>query len=154
MDANLFPKFDFSDRRAELEAELAEVASSLPALRAAAATAKEAAEFAQHRYANFLQRAHLATRHGQDEASPALRQMLDDELQLMRKANGAASLARQLLENAEWAASCRRDDLEQLDKLENPPRVGGPMYEVVKRPLPTSIDDFEIIQLPGTTRAA
>jgi hypothetical protein len=147
MDA-LFPKFDFSARRAELEAELAEVASGLPALRAAAATAKEAAELAQHRYGNFVKRANLATRHGQDEASPALRQMLDDELQLMRRANGAASLARQVLENAEWAASCRRDDLDQLDKLENPPKVGGPIYEVARRPGPVETD-ADIIVFPA-----
>jgi hypothetical protein len=153
MDATLFLKFDFSARRAELEAELAAVASSLPALRAAATEATEAAGLAQHRWANFLQRANLATRHGQDVASPALRQMLDDELQLMRRANGEATRARLLVENAEWAVSCRRDDLEQLDRIENPPREGGPLYEVVKRPLPTSIDDFEVITMPGTRAA-
>ena len=42
--SDLFPKFDFSARRAELEGELAPVVAGLQALRAAAAAAKEAAK--------------------------------------------------------------------------------------------------------------
>ena len=61
MDNPLFPKFYFSDRRAEIEVELASVVAGLPALRAAAAVAKEAAETAQHRFRNFIMRVNAAT---------------------------------------------------------------------------------------------
>jgi hypothetical protein len=107
--SDLFPKFDFSARRAELEAELEVVAAQLPALRAAAAAAETTAENARYRYESFLKRATLATRHGNDTASFALRRLLDEELQLMRAANSAATRARLALENAEWMAACRRE---------------------------------------------
>ena len=98
---DLFPKFDFSARRAELEAELAPVVAGLQALRAAAAAAKEAAEAALHRFNNFAKRFNAATRHGQDEVSPALLDMLHDERLALRASNGTAMKARRVLENAE-----------------------------------------------------
>jgi hypothetical protein len=143
---DLFPKFDFSARRAELEAELNAVAAQLPAFRAAAAAAKDAAETALHRFNNFAKRFNAATRHGQDEVSPALLDMLEDERLALRKANGAATKARLVLENAEWRASCLRSDVEQIDLLQNPPPVEH-RPDVVKRQSP-KVDDFEVIVMP------
>ena len=148
---DLFPKFDFSARRAELSEELETVAAQLPALRAAHQAAETTAENARYRYESFLKRATLATRHGNDTASPALRRLLDEELQLMRVSNTAATRARLALENAEWKASCRRDDLAQIDLLQNPPPVEH-RPDVVKRQPPKVADDFDVIVMP--TRAA
>ena len=149
--ADLFPKFDFSARRAELEEELEAVAAQLPSLRAAAAAAKEAAEAALHRFNNFAKRFNAATRHGQDEVSPALLDMLHDERLALRASNGTAMKARRVLENAEWRASCLRADVEQI-ALQNPQPVEHRPLEVVRRPKPQVEDGYDTIVMP--TRAA
>ena len=145
---DLFPKFDFSARRAELSEELETVAAQLPALRAAHQAAETTAENARYRYESFLKRATLATRHGNDTASPALRRLLDEELQLMRAANSAATRARLALENAEWMAACRRSDVEQIDLLQNPPPIEHRPLEVVRRPKPQAEDGYDTIVMP------
>jgi len=144
--SDLFPKFDFSARRAELEAELAPVVAGLQALRAAAAAAKEAAEVAQYRFDTFVKRLNSATRHGQDEASPILFELLEDERLALRAANGTATKARLVLENAEWRASCLRSDVEQIDLLQNPPPVEH-RPEVARRPKPEPME-ADIIIMP------
>jgi hypothetical protein len=146
--SDLFPNFDFSARRAELEAELNAVAAELPALRIAAAAAKDAAETALHRFNNFVRRLNSATRHGRDEASPILFELLDDERLALRAANGAATKARLVLENAEWKVSCLRSDLEQIDLLENPPPIEHRPLEVVRRPKPQVEDGYDTIVMP------
>jgi hypothetical protein len=150
--SDLFPKFDFSARRAELEAELEAVAAQLLSLRAAAAAAKEAAEAALHRFNNFAKRFNAATRHGQDEVGPALLDMLHDERLALRASNGTAMKARRVLENAEWRVSCLRSDVEQIDLLQNPPPVEHRPLEVVRRPKPQAEDGYDTIVMP--TRAA
>jgi len=69
----------------------------------------------------------------------------------VRKANGAATRARVVFENAEWKASCLRSDVEQLNLLQNPPPVEH-RPDVVKRQAPKVADDFDVIVMP--TRAA
>jgi hypothetical protein len=146
--SDLFPKFDFSARRAELEAELEAVAAQLPALRAAAAAAKEVAETALHRFNNFAKRFNAATRHGRDEVSPALLDMLQDERLALRKANGTATKARLVLENAEWRPSCLRSDVEQIDMLQTPPPIEHRPLEVVRRSKPQVEDGYDTIVMP------
>jgi hypothetical protein len=89
------PIFDFATRRAELEAGLDETAlAALPALRATHQAAKTAAEDAQYRCALFVQRVNYVTRHGVDECSPGLLQLLADERRARDVANGVAERAR------------------------------------------------------------
>jgi hypothetical protein len=114
---------------------------------AAAAAAKDAAETALHRFNNFAKRFNAATRHGQDEVSPALLDMLHDERLALRASNGTAMKARRVLENAEWRASCLRSDVEQIDLLQNPPPVEH-RPDVVKRQPPEVADNYDTIILP------
>jgi hypothetical protein len=146
MSSTLFLEFDFAAKRDEMESVLQSIVAELPALRAAAEAAKEAAELAQHRFENFLKRTALATRHGQAVASPALLDMLEDERQVMRTANAAATQARLAVENAEWAAACRREDLAQIDLPQNPP-PSEHKPEVIKRQ-PPQIDIGDAIVFP------
>jgi hypothetical protein len=73
--------------------------------------------------------------------------MLHDERQALRAANGAATRARLALENAEWSAACRRDDLEQIELLQNPPPAEH-RPEVVKRGQPKIDDIGDVILFP------
>ena len=50
-------------------------------------------------------------------------------------------MAQRQLANVEWQVECRRAELTQLELVAHPPVQGrGPLYEVVKRPLPPGLD--------------
>jgi hypothetical protein len=65
----------------------------------------------------------------------------------LRAANGTATKARLVPENAEWRASCLHSDVEQIDLLQNPPPVEHRPLEVVRRPKPEPME-ADIIIMP------
>jgi hypothetical protein len=140
------PTFDMSAARAELESELAVAIAELEPLRAAWLTTKTSAEDANWRFEVFVQRYNAATRHGADEASPALIALLHSERQARDLAHGAAEKARRALRDGNWIVDCIRAGLDQLDRLENPPPVVR--REVVKRP-PPDLGSYDPIKMPA-----
>jgi hypothetical protein len=92
------------------------------------------------------------TRHGADDASPALLDLVNSE-RVKRDAAGAAmTRARKDLENVDWIIECRRDDLAQLRLMVEPPKP--PLVrEVVKRRVAENAD-VDMIVMPAAERAA
>ncbi len=150
--ASRTPTFDYSSERTRLEAELEDALAELPALRSTHMAAKTAAEDACWRFNSFLLRVNAATRHGADEASPALLDQLHEERRLRDIANGAAERARREVATCESRVGCARTGIEQLSKLENPPPL-IPRREVVRRPAPTLDADYDPIVMPIRTPA-
>jgi hypothetical protein len=148
------PHFDFSGDRAALQAELEDTLAELTALRRTQLAAKTAAENACWRFGVFMGRLAAATRHGADEASPALLSQLHEERRLRDVANAPAERARREVATCEWRVGCLRADIEQLERLENPPPL-IPRREVVKRPAPAFDADYDdSIVMPSGAKAA
>jgi hypothetical protein len=141
------------EAQAKLEAALAE----RPTLDAESQAARRSHEDADNAFENFQLRLNAATRRGADLVAPAVMQMLRDARRNRDVAAGAATFARRRLENCDWAISCARADLAQLELLRNPPStpVYRPAVEIIKRPEPAWLQNFEPIEFPaGATAAA
>lgn len=127
--------------RAEVEAALGAALAERPALLAAHQAAARRAHDAQHQFENVQLRVARATRHGQDEVTGAVLQLVADERRRRGTAAAAATRAKKLLDNCDWLVSCKRAELAQLELVANPPVPGqGPRIEVVKRPEPPGLD--------------
>jgi hypothetical protein len=129
--------FDFGREAAEAiaaaEAAFAETVATRPALVEAANATAFAYERAQHRYENFQVHVNRVTRQGVDHCAPALLAMIDTERGRRDAAGSAMTRARKELENCDWTIGLRRDDLEQLRLMVEPPKP--PLIrEVPKQP--------------------
>lgn len=150
-------EFDLTAQRDALERELNEALAQLPAAREAYERAFRGREDAQARFNAFVARVNRATAFGREHQvlSPALTNLLASERALYDAAGAAQTKAKLHLQNLQWIVECKNLDIEQIQKLVDPPRVGGPILEVVKRGAPALVDaDYDVIQLPGTVRAA
>ena len=132
----MLEKFEFGAEVATAitaaELALAESVATRPALAEAAKATALANERAQHRWENFQLHITRATRHGADDASPALLDMMNGERGKRDAAGAAMTRARKDLQNVDWTIECRGDDLAQLRlmvELPKPPVV----RELVKR---------------------
>jgi hypothetical protein len=140
------------EAQAELEAALAE----RPALAAEDQATRRAHEDADNVFQNFVLRVNLATRRGADLVGSALLRLVDDERRKRDLAAGAATLARQRLANCDWAISCARADLAQLELVQHPPSapIYRPSVEIIKRPEPAWLQNFDPIEWPFGARPA
>ena len=139
--------------QAKLDAALAE----RPALQAESQATRRAHEDASNVFDNFVLRVNRATRRGADSAAPALTRLLDDECRKRDAAAVAATVARLRLENCDWAIGRARDDLAQLELLRTPPSapvIYRPAVEIIKRPQPAWLQDFDPIEWPPGTKPA
>jgi hypothetical protein len=92
------------------------------------------------------------TRHGADDASPALLDLINSERAKRDAAGAAMTRARKNLENVDWTIELRRDGLAQLRLMVEPPKP--PLVrEVVKRTVPDNAD-VDMIVMPAAERAA
>ena len=135
-----FPEFEAKrdEIAAQLEAALAELPSAREAVKVAAAEA-----LAAGRHYNAIASRVLHAQRSADATAPALVRIVDEALALRNDADAAHTRAKSALANIEWRVSCLRDDHDQLDRLINPPPMGGPRIEVVKRappPGPATVD--------------
>jgi hypothetical protein len=126
--------------RAEVEAALHAAIAERAELLAAHQGAARAAHDAQHRFENVQLRVARATRHGQDEVTGAVLQLVANERRRRDQSAAAATLAKRKLENCDWIISCKRAELAQLELLARPDPDRGPVREVVKRPPPPGLD--------------
>jgi hypothetical protein len=140
------------EAQAKLDAALAE----RPALTAESQAARRAHEDADNAFQNFVLRVNLAARRGADLVGPAVMQLRDDERRKRDVAAAAATVARHRLANCGWAIDCARVDLAQLELLRNPPStpVYRPAVEIIKRPEPAWLQNFEPIEWPAGTKPA
>ena len=123
----------FVERReaavAELDAAIAELAPAREAVKVAA----EAALQAGRRFNRIVSRIIQAQRDERDGTAPVLMRVIEDERRARDAVDAAHTRAKQELANAEWRVSCLRADIEQLDRVINPPPMGGRLVEIVKR---------------------
>jgi hypothetical protein len=151
-------QFDFSSEVATAiaadETALAEIVATRPPLAEAAEATALAYDRAQHRWENFQLHVTRVTRHGADEASRALVDMIEAERGKRDAAGAAMNRAKKDLSNCDWVIECRTADLHQLRLMVEPPKP--PLVrEVVKRP---ALDngDVDMIVMPSgaASRAA
>lgn len=135
----------------EAQAKLAAALAERPALHAESQATRRAHEDADNLFQNFALRVHLATRRGADLVAPAVRRLLDDERRCRDAAAVAATAARLRLENCDWVIGCARDDLAQLELMRTPPTtpIYQPAVEIIKRPEPAWLKDFDAIEWPA-----
>jgi hypothetical protein len=153
----MLEKFEFGAELAAAiaaaEAALAEIVPTRPAFAETYKAALLAYERAQHRFENFGIHATRATRHGADDASPVLLDMIDGERGKRDAAGAAMTRAKKDLENCDWVIECRTADLTQLRLMVEPPKP--PLVrEDVKRPVPDNGDVDMIVMPPGTASRA
>jgi hypothetical protein len=141
---------DIDTIRAETEAALREALGERPALLAEFEAAARQAHDAQRAFEIFQIRIARATRHGGDEASAVVLQLVDEERRTRDVAAAAGELARRQLANCDWRIGRHRGELEQLALVANPPSPDrAAVYEIVKRPQPPApAGDFETIHFP------
>ena len=140
----------FIAKRDEVSAELDAALAALPAAREALAKLQADALTAGRRY-NAIAGRVLAAQRLEGSTAPALVRLLDEARRQKDEVDGDASLARQQLANLEWKIECLRADLEQLDRVINPPPPAGRLPEVVRRvsPEPTHVEVIEFRNRPG-----
>jgi hypothetical protein len=112
----MLEKFEFgaevATAIAAAEAALAEIVATRPALAEAAEATALAYDRAQHRWENFQRHVTRVTRHGADDGSPVLVDMIDSERGKRDAAGVAMTRARKDLENCDWVIECRTADLK------------------------------------------
>lgn len=126
----------FIAKRDEVAAELESVLAELPGAREAVKVASEAALQAGRRYNRIVSRVIQAQRDEHDGTAPALMRVIEGERRARDAVDAAHTRAKNEFSNLEWRVSCLRADVEQLDRVINPPPIGGRLVEVVKRPVP------------------
>jgi hypothetical protein len=132
---------------AAAEAALAEIVATRPALAEAAKATTLAYDHAQHRWENLQLHIARVTRHGADDSSPALLDLIATERSKRNDAGARMTRARKDLENVDWVIECRTADLNQLRLMAEPPRP--PLVrEVVKRRVPDN-GDVDMIVMPA-----
>jgi Asp-tRNA(Asn)/Glu-tRNA(Gln) amidotransferase A subunit family amidase len=153
----MLEKFEFgaevATAIAAAETALAEIVATRPPLDEAAKATSLAYDRAQHRWENFQLHVNRVTRHGADDASQALRAMIESELAKRDAAGAQMTRARKDLANVDWTIECRREDLAQLQlmvELPKPPVV----REIVKRRAPDTGGDVDMIVMPAAESAA
>jgi hypothetical protein len=142
--------------RAEIEWQLSALLAEKPALAAAAEAAKRAYEHANHHFHLVELRTARATRHGADATAAAVARLAERYRRARDEAGAAMTRAKLALENCEYRIGSLRWDIEQLERVINPPDPdAGPRREIIKRPPPPfSAGDFEIIEMPPPAGSA
>lgn len=130
----------------ELIAEYKELSAKLPDAEVAVRAALWNYENAQARFTAVCARVNTAIHHGEDATSPALGRIIESERRRRDEVGGKLRRARDDLSNLRWRLESLTADVEQLRRAGDPPRLGGPLYEVVKRPAPQIPDP--VIQMP------
>jgi hypothetical protein len=135
------------------ETALAEIVATRSPLAETAKVTALAYDRAQHRWENFQLHIARATRHGADDASPTLLDLINSERGKRDAAGAAMTRARKDLENVDWAIELRRASVAQLRLMVEPPKP--PLArEVVKRRTPDTGGDVDMIMMPAAERAA
>ena len=138
-------------KRAEVATQLEAAIAELPPARKAVKVAKEAAFVAGRRFGTIQLRITRATR-PVDETAPVILQLLEEARRVRNEADGRLTLAEGRLKNVKWVISCRRDDLDQLDRLIDPLPIDGRRLvfeEAVKRPPPPGPTAVDPIVFPA-----
>jgi len=137
--------------REEAEMALRDLLKARPALAVAVETAtRQAFEAAKH-FETFSLRLARGTRHGADDLTPAIAQLLAQARRERDAANAVLSRVQRELQNVDWGIELRRAEIDQLARVEDPPVEGrGPLYEIAKRPKPPGFDVVsDNIEFPG-----
>ena len=144
--------FDFADQLAELTAARDALLAQLPAAEQAYKAAFHVVEVAQAHWNGVVARVNKATELSNGVLSPTLGRLLESERDKYNAAGIALSKARQHLNQLKWDLSCRAADIEQLDRLMNPPPAPIRRDFVVMRSRPQVEDTDSIILPPGLER--
>jgi hypothetical protein len=146
---------DFSEllktKRAELIAERDAALAELPAAREAYTAAFRGLETAQAKWNFVVARVSQATESSQRVLSAALSSLLDGERASYDIAGAEWRRAKDHLANLRWTVECRNHDIEQLQRLADPPK---PLTEIVPRPKPEPVEIDDIIFPAAPSRAA
>ena len=151
MVSNSNPDLDvFIAKRDEIAQQLEAAVAELAPAREAVKVAAEAALQAGRRYNRVVSRVIQAQRDERDGTAPALMRVVEDERRARDAVDAAHTRAKNEFSNIDWRIACLRADIEQLDRVINPPR--GAVREVVKRPVPGP-QTIELIEFPPGNRA-
>jgi hypothetical protein len=140
---------------AKAEEQFAATAAQRPGLVQALAEARRGFDDANARFHSFQTLLTRATRGGINNVPRAVAEMEGAERALRDAAGLRLTIAKRALADCDWNLQCRRDEIEQLTLLSNPPdRDFAPVIEVVKRPAPPDKPDLDLIVFPAAGRAA
>jgi hypothetical protein len=130
--------------------------SERPALAAESQATKRAHEDGANAFDNFVLRVNLAAPRGADLVAPAVVQLVVDERRKRDRVAAAATVARLRLANCDWVIACAKADLAQLELLRTPPSapIYRPLVEIIKRPEPAFLQNFDPIEWPSGAKPA